>query len=297
VTTGTYHTCALSNGVTSCWGNGLPGGAIKRDLPQPGGGTWKALIETGRNGQCGTSDAPGDPVYCLGTVLSSTNSPTRVAQLDGFRAITLGASPNNYGLFLDATGLLHGLGDNNEYQLGDGTQNGYGTLTAIGTQTYSEISTKHNESYRGDGNFACGIRDTDQKVACWGAASRGQTGASDTSGPTRTPNEVMNLASCTSIATGVEHACAICSNTVYCWGDNRSAQLGASESDEITSVPRMVTLPSSADTPQQLVAGSRFTCVRTENGRTFCWGLSERGALGTGGTSSNLPIAVRASPP
>ena len=48
----------------------------------PGGGTWKSLIQTGRNGQCGTSDAVNDPVYCIGTVLTSLNSPMRVAQLD-----------------------------------------------------------------------------------------------------------------------------------------------------------------------------------------------------------------------
>lgn len=296
VETGTAHTCALANGVVSCWGNGLTNGgaALKRELLQPAGSMWKTLLPTGRDGQCGTADTATTPMYCVGSVLNAVgNTTTRVAQLDGMTAIALGGPPN-YGLFLDATGQLNGFGDNSKYQLGDGTMNSYGSVAPIGTQTYSAISTPVNDG-QGDANFACAIRRSDQKVDCWGQASRGQTGASDTTTATTLPNEVTGLASCTAIATGVEHACAICGGVVSCWGDNRRGQLGVTASTTINSVPRTVDIPLAGDPWVQLVAGSRFTCARSTSGRVFCWGLSEHGALGTGATGANLPMTVLAS--
>ncbi len=295
VTTGNTHSCALANGVTSCWGLGLPGGtAIKRDLAQPGGAMWKSLLHTGRDGQCGVADAVMSPMYCIGNVIGSTNNPVRVPQLDGFTALALGGNPA-YGAFLDATGLRHGYGDNGKYQLGDGTTTGYGALMPIGTQTYSAISTRANDSQRGDANFTCAIRSTDQKIECWGEASRGQTGATDPTMPSMIPNEVPNLSNCTSVATGVEHACAICDGNVSCWGDNRSGQLAMPQSMPVNTVPRVIDIPLTGDPWVQVVAGSRFTCARSTAGRLFCWGLSEHGALGTGATGSNLPMTVLAS--
>jgi alpha-tubulin suppressor-like RCC1 family protein len=165
----------------------------------------------------------------------------------------------------------------------------------IGARAYVAISTRTQDTARGDGNFVCGIRDTDQKIECWGPASRGQTGAADPTVPTTLPNEVPNLAGCTAVATGVEHACAICAGTVSCWGDNRSGQLAAQPDDLIASVPRTIDIPLAGDPWVQLVAGSRFTCARSTAGRVFCWGLSEHGALGIGATGANLPMIVLAS--
>lgn len=290
VTTGNAFTCALSNGVASCWGTGLGGNTgIKRDLMQPGGGMWKTLLQTGRDGQCGIAQMANDPVYCVGNVFGTfNNNPMRTAQLDGFTALALGGPPN-YGVFLDATGQRYGFGDNSRYQLGDGTVNNYATLAAIGSTPYAAVSA------RGDANFVCAIRSADGHVECWGEASYGKTGAADVSVPTMTPNEVMGLAGCTSIATGADHACALCDGAIQCWGDNRSGQLAAPPSDEVSAVPRAVDLALPEDPWAQLVAGSRFTCARSESGRVFCWGLSEHGALGNGGTGANLPVIVRAS--
>jgi alpha-tubulin suppressor-like RCC1 family protein len=295
VVTGTAHTCALSNGVVSCWGSGLNGNAIKRDIAQPGGQIWQALLPTGRNGQCGVAHAPmgTGPTYCFGTVLTTSSTPVRVNALDGFTAIGLGGPPS-YGVFLDATGVLHGQGDNSRFQLGDGTQNPYNTLTSLG-RTYSAIATRANDSNRGDANFVCGIRAADAKVECWGTSSRGQTAAGDVTPPTTTPNEIGELADCTAIATGIEHACAVCGGSIYCWGDNRAAQLATAPSDEITVIPRRVDIALDGDAWVDLVAGLRFTCARSAAGRAMCWGMSERGALGNGGTGANLPMPVRAS--
>src|SRR6185436_20567829 len=112
----------------------------------------------------------------------------------------LGGHPNpnvSFGVFLDPTGLLNGAGDNSTFQMGDGTNTNYAALMAIGSTAYTAISTRANDTSRGDANFVCAIRETDMKVECWGAASRGQTGASNTTTPTMTPNEVANLSGCT----------------------------------------------------------------------------------------------------
>ncbi len=290
VTAGAAFTCALSNGVVSCWGNGLGGTTgIKRDLMQPGGGMWKTLLPTGRDAQCGTAQTANEPVYCVGNVLGTGSSNTmRTMQLDGFTAIALGGFPS-FGVYLDGSGKRYGYGDNSMYQLGDGTTTSYAALTAIGTTTYSAIST------RSDANFACAIRSSDQHVECWGASRFGKTGSSTLTMPTMVPNEVMGLSGCTAIAVGFEHACALCEGAIKCWGDNRSGQLAEEPHDAATSIPRTVDLALSGDPWAQLVAGARFTCARSESGRVFCWGLSERGALGNGGTGANLPVTVRAS--
>jgi alpha-tubulin suppressor-like RCC1 family protein len=46
----------------------------------------------------------------------------------------------------------------------------------------------------------------------------------------------------------------------------------------------------------QLVSGASFSCARSESGRTYCWGYSREGALGSGGASSPLPVTVQLAP-
>jgi alpha-tubulin suppressor-like RCC1 family protein len=213
-------------------------------------------------------------------------NPMRTVQLDGFSAIALGGIPA-YAVFLDGAGQRYGYGDNSTYQLGDGTTTAYAMLTPIGTTTYSAIST------RGDARFVCAIRSADMHVECWGDARFGKTGS--VPGPTTVPTEVMELSACTAVATGADHACAVCDGAIKCWGDNRFGQLGAPPSDDVTSIPRTIETPLSGDPWVQLVAGAHFTCARSESGRVFCWGTSERGALGNGGTGANLPVTVLAS--
>lgn len=285
VTTGNAFTCALSNGVVSCWGSGIgTGTALKRDIAQPGGAMWRSLYDTGRDGQCGVAEASMSPTYCFGNVLSNNAAPARVAQLDGFTALALGGNPA-FGVFLDPAGALYGFGDNTRYQMGDGTLTSYPALMAIG-RTYTAISTRFD--------FVCGIRASDQKVECWGDNDWGQTGDA-TAVTTATPNEVPGLLACIAIATGDDHACAVCEGAIQCWGRNGSGQLAAPPTADPNPVPRFIPLMLPGDPWVELIAGARFTCARSEAGHAYCWGLGDHGQLGIGATGANLPMPVMAS--
>ena len=107
------------------------------------------------------------------------------------------------------------------------------------------------------------------------------------------PNLIAGLSSCTGVATSDYHSCAICAGEVYCWGDHRFGAVGAGPlTNAAVIVPQRVDLELVDETWSQLVAGYGFTCALTTKGRAYCWGYSPYGALGSGGATSPLPIAV-----
>ena len=171
-------------------------------------------------------------------------------------------------------------------------------MTKLG-RSYHAISVAGSQS---SGGHTCGIR-LDRRVECWGRNSRGATGYAD---PTTgvppafitTPNILPGLASCTEIATSSSNACAICSGELWCWGDHRRGAVGAGPiTTAAITTPRKVDLTLvDGELWAKVVLGNGYGCGLTSEGRGFCWGLSTRGALGTGAASANLPITVRLAP-
>jgi hypothetical protein len=300
VATGAAHSCAYHDGKITCWGDNRAGQLVstatppprQRDISAPGGAMWTGVIQTGRYGQCGTYRlGNSDSTACWGNVLGARTGVMMMGPpFDTQRGLALGTliSANvPFDCILDATQTLLCQGDNSQYQYGDGT-NVAATMLASTGRVYTALATNTASP------TICGIQ-PDQQIACWGFNDRGQTGAVGT--PTMTPNIVTGLTGCTAIAIGREHACAICGGSVSCWGDNRLGELGTGSLDrDPSTIPRLVTGPPPAGSWVELVAGAHFTCVRSDQGRTDCWGFSPHSALGNGGRSANLPIAVRATP-
>jgi hypothetical protein len=119
-------------------------------------------------------------------------------------------------------------------------------------------------------------------VACWGNNSLGQLGNA------AIPTSLVNTSSfysavavpagplpaaASSIAMGVQHACALLvDGRVFCWGDNvavgTSATLGVGSSSVTVNVPAQVTgLPAAS----ALSAGNDTTCAIAA-GQLYCWG-------------------------
>jgi alpha-tubulin suppressor-like RCC1 family protein len=148
----------------------------------------------------------------------------------------------------------------------------------------------------------CGVR-PDGKVECWGRNGSGQVGALDTGtgrpiDPVYAPYELPGLSGCTAVAAGEATSCALCGGDIYCWGSHRRGTLG---SGALTGAP--ITTPRKIEMTLEvgdrfvdLTSGAGYSCARTEQGRGFCWGFHRYGALGTGGTSANLPIAIKLAP-
>lgn len=321
VAVGTAHTCALHNQVMTCWGDNSAAqlgssaaGPVKRDVSGPMGRAWQAIIATGGDGQCATP-AP-DETWCWGNALSPQPAKLREPQLDGVKAIARGL---DFTCILDRDDQLACLGSNQAGQFGNGLADATTCLPANGICDTGETAatcpadccpagvcgtpalTVLGRSYRAlaaspNGRTACGIL-ADGQVACWGANERGQTGAADTTVITPTPAVVPTLAGCTEIALASAHSCAICGGALRCWGDNQWGGLGAGDtSADPTPGPRAIADVLPGDPWVQLGAGRGFTCARSAAGLVSCWGLAPHAALGTGGMSANVPVAVLASP-
>jgi alpha-tubulin suppressor-like RCC1 family protein len=151
------------------------------------------------------------------------------------------------------------------------------------------------------GNTVCAVT-PGGTVECWGNNPRGMiTGEIDSTtklpvAHVTTPRTIAGLSACTAVAVGVGHACALCQGRISCWGDHRRGAVGAGPlQNDVVTTPRVIEVELEAgDSWAQLSAGIGFSCARTTNGRGYCWGSNQHGAVGLGGSASTLPILVRA---
>lgn len=121
----------------------------------------------------------------------------------------------------------------------------------------------------GDG-FACAVRRTSGRIACWGTeAALGQLG-DGTSTPSRVPVGAVGIADATELALSDRTACAMSETQLWCWGDNALGQLGAGDGASATT-PTAVSLVLT-----RLYAGASTICA--SGGPTQCWGGGIAGA-------------------
>ena len=297
IAVGAYHTCALHTPAITCWGDSRNGQLVgttpppprERDIQGPGGAPWTGLFQTGRFGQCAIyRSGASDLTACWGFVLQQRNAPTPIAALNGAMGFALGSTTGgiSFDCALDSTGTLSCLGDNSLGEYGNGTTTAFTAFTSLG-RTYRAIATNTYAP------TMCGIT-TSGGIECWGQSDRGQT---STVGTALSPVSVPGLGDCTAVAVGRLHACALCGGAISCWGDNRFGQLGVDRLDvDPVVMPQRTTEAPAGDTWVQLVAGSFFTCARSEQGIGMCWGYDSHAGLGNGGRSANLPVIVGATP-
>jgi|GEM_PF-5608696 len=116
--------------------------------------------------------------------------------------------------------------------------------------------------------FGCAIYGARNEVACWGRASKGQTGQPVESADVEVATKVSGLVGVTSLAAGTGHVCALTDqDEVWCWGDNIEQQLGLPALN--TGTPQRVSLQG---VPIQVAAGSTTSCALLSDGNLSCWG-------------------------
>ncbi|HTL37245.1 MAG TPA: hypothetical protein VL326_29125, partial [Kofleriaceae bacterium] len=253
------------------------------------------------------------------------SAPAREQPLENLNSFVMSGPYDNsivrsFGCGLDkTTNKLSCIGDNVRGQFGNGTGTscdfngvcdngetasfcsdcGSGPLSSL-PRTYRSLAvgvpTSHydNGVYYNWSAFACAITD-DAGVECWGRNHRAQGGTEPGPGPfvVDKPNRIPGLAGCTAVSASDLHSCAICDDDIYCWGDHRYGGVGAGPFTTVPiSIARKVDIELDDDHWEQLVSGLGFTCARTQKGAAYCWGFAPHGALGTGVTSSPLPLAV-----
>lgn len=220
-----------------------------------------------------------------GVVLNASNSfkttPVTVANLTGAKQVAMGY---NHACAITQTGTVSCWGDNNNGQLGDGTQTS--RLQATPVVGLAAKVTQLALSYQS----SCALLENGN-IQCWGSNSQGELAIGAATVRSISPQTVTlgaNLKAKRLVA-GKHHLCAISQNdSLFCWGANDAGQLGLN--DTVTRYqPTQISLAGSV---QQLEAGFAHTCVARTND-VYCWGINNKGQLGNDSTTdSAVPVVV-----
>jgi alpha-tubulin suppressor-like RCC1 family protein len=287
------HSCAVTApGLLYCWGDNTSGQlGINSDqalslLPVlvPGPSPVQMVSSNGLN-MCALTTA--GEVYCwgwaaLGELGNGTNqNPTKMITAPAQRLtghiVTLTSSWHNQ-CALNDQGVEFCWGDNRNGRLGIGTAGEPSLAVAV-----SGVAG-HVKDIGGIGAASCAILD-DMSVKCWGTGGSNQLAQGSNTNDSYFPVTVMGMSGNPIMITGGwGHACVLLdTGKVKCWGNNPNGALGNG-----TTSNASVTVDVIGNAPIFVVidAGWQHTCGITSDSEVWCWGLNERGQLGTGTTTS-----------
>lgn len=319
VSTGTYHSCALSvDLLVYCTGQNADGElgdgtTTNRSVPVQfavGGvaaGKTFTQISTGSFHTCALSS--DQDIYCAGDNASGQlGDGTIIDRPDPVKFAVAGAAlgkkftqvsvdgTHTCGLATDQN--IYCAGSNLSGKLGDGTTTDRlnPVKFAVGGVALGKLFTQVSA-----GEFhTCGLA-TDQKIYCAGENGDGQLGDSsnsDRSNPVKFATAgVASGKLFTQLSSGSINTCAIATDQfVYCTGDNGKGQIGdgtggsggADKSDPVLFAPSGV---AAGKKMIQVSAGRRFACAIDIDKVTYCTGDNSDGQFGNGtGTDSFLPV-------
>ncbi len=202
-----------------------------------------------------------------GTVSTFKNTPVTVANISTAKQSAIGY---NHACAILQNGSVSCWGDNNNGQLGDGTQTT--RLQATPVTGLAAKATQLALSYQS----TCALLETGN-VQCWGSNSQGELGLADNKIVRKITPTTITIGSnlkAKRLVAGKNHLCAISQNdSVYCWGNNDFGQLGQDNTDTRYQ-PLLVSALSG--TIQQLETGVNHTCAARSND-VYCWGSNNKG--------------------
>jgi alpha-tubulin suppressor-like RCC1 family protein len=119
---------------------------------------------------------------------------------------------------------------------------------------------------------------------CWGANDAGQLGIGSGTGSKSTPERTSPNLAASFLGLGANHSCADDgSGVLFCWGANASFQIDDIGIDQRS--PKSVVSDASG-----VAGGIGHTCA-IRVGRVTCWGLNDKGQLGSG-APGHEPVEV-----
>lgn len=267
---GTRRTCGILTGSVYCWG-------------------------TNEDGQLGN-----------GTNTNS-NVPVKVKRVDGVlgsKQVTDMAAGSFFNCVI-AEGEVFCWGLNDRGQLGNGNYTSSNVPVKVNLPAGSPAVKIGTSS-----STACAIL-SNATLWCWGNGRNGElgNGSSGTSVRSHTPIQIT-VTSPNSTTSGAldlntsgafaDHMCAIYSLTAggsrpYCWGDNTYGQIGNNTSGNTITRPTAVSYAggyTASEVPIRItldgdVGNEPHTCLLTQSGRVFCWGVNTSGVLGYGAHHTN----------
>ncbi|MDP3237760.1 MAG: hypothetical protein Q8N26_33535, partial [Myxococcales bacterium] len=276
-------TCAVVNGGVRCWGPGEAGqlGSGTADsvtpLVVPGAvsGAGVSVIGSGDSFHCALGAAG---MSCWGSDLSGKlgNGPAATGGVVGLPLVRSDITALTASSCALANGRVFCWGDNTFFT---GSFNGAPRvlLTLDDSQWLSQGVSEHLCAVRGGA------------ATCWGKNTNGQLGRDTAGAPSISPPfpSITTLSTgVTSIATGLNHTCAIRAGSLFCWGANGNGQLGN------FSLTSTITPTNVLDGVTAVDLGDNHSCA-IRNGALFCWGLNANGQLGDNSTTQRtIPTQV-----
>ena len=291
------YTCAVTpDSRAYCWGLNVfgqvgDGTTTQRVNPVAvAGGYAFTKVSTGNYHTCGIT--PNHKAYCWGSnqfgalgdgTMTDRSTPVAVAGGHQFRQIDAGME------FTCAVGYgddrAYCWGENRLGQLGIGSTSDTPRLTptaVAGGLTFQQVVA--------GAAHACGISITSSRAYCWGWNANGRLGDSTTVTHQADPGR-RRARMFRQIDAGWAHTCAVTTtDKAFCWGYGQSGEVGIGRTIGASLWPRAVT---GGLTFLRVTTARWHTCGETPASRAYCWGLNDRGQLGTGTTTSTLsPVPV-----
>jgi alpha-tubulin suppressor-like RCC1 family protein len=266
---GDSHTCSLGiGGSVLCWGDNSQG--------QLGHGNYQPSTLPVAVSGIGGNSAPGATAIAAGAVHTCA---------------------------LLANGTVKCWGDNDQYELGDGTAIDRNVPTLVPGLTDVIAITA-------GADHTCALKNNGQ-ISCWGRNTNGQVGnGTITAQPS--PVAVSNLTPVQGVAVAISagrlHTCALLVSSwtlsgsnintmlVKCWGYNASGQLGNGATTD-----SWVPVDTGLTAVQSIAAGGDHSCALLASGKVSCWGDNADGLIGDGTFGgikpSPSPTIVTTPPP
>jgi len=214
-----------------------------------------------------------------GAGASSTQAPTEAspAPTEGAGTWKQVSAGYYHTCGIRTSGRLYCFGQDNRGQLGDGgaTANSAVPVEVAGNATdWKSVSA--------GSAVTCAIKTTGQ-LFCWGWDQYGQVGNGPVTGDQTAPVQVGTATDWKSVSAGLgETVCGRRANKrIYCWGRDNNGQAG-NGSTTFTDVTSPSAVGTNADW-SSVSAGGYHVCGRRTNGRVYCWGDDQDGAVGDGG--------------
>ena len=216
----------------------------------------------------------------LGAVLLIAPAPSAAASAT-FNSSSISGG-DDHTCALTFAGAAYCWGDNDEGQLGDGTED---TDRLIPTAVSGGL--KFTSIDAGD-NATCALTSAGAAY-CWGYDQSGSNGSGETV-DSSTPQAVIGGHTWISISAGDDHTCGLTTaGAAYCWGQNSAGELGdgtTSSSDE--AGPRAVIGNLKfASVMANGHSDGNHSCGITTAGDAYCWGDNDSGTLGDGTTDDS----------
>ena len=309
LSSGEFYSCALKNGQAYCWGgngygqlgNGSPGAAELPEAVDTSGvlaGKTLVQISSGFSDSCAL-DSSG-AVYCWGNNdhgqlgdgnFTSSETPVAVGgALAGLTLTQIGVG-DNYACAVDSAGAVYCWGDNDEGELGDGSEGPIaGSNVPVAVNMSGALAGKTITQISAGSESVCGL-DTAGAAYCWGISSDVPVAAAFGGALSGVPLSRIVL--------GLNNSCALdMSGNAYCWGTGGYGELGNGSTNS-SGVPVAVDMSGAlaGQHLSQIAVGDYDTCAVSDAGAVYCWGANTSGELGNGSEveGSDVPVAVDTS--